>query len=314
MALINRGKLRDLRYLILRVAARCGIAAASVLPRRIGLAFFGAMGAVAYRVPHPDRERTLRHLKLIFGSTWDGGRIRKTAGRVYRELGKNLFDAIYLPRLAPENYNAIVTHDPFDAIKAEYDKGKGCISITAHTGCFEMLLHMFPMNGYKCFAVGKKMHDEGLDRIIRSIRSGDDIVYMDRSEGARKVVRHLQEGRIFGVLIDQDTAVEGVFADFLGKPAYTPSGPVKMAMRMNLPLFVTTAARQKDDTHHVFITGPLDLRRSNDFEKDLVYNITMINRIICDTIRRYPEQWVWMHNRWRRQPSAGQLRLMADVA
>jgi KDO2-lipid IV(A) lauroyltransferase len=102
------------------------------------------------------------------------------------------------------------------------------------------------------------------------------------------------------VLVDQDTPVEGVFADFLGIPAHTPSGPVKMAMKLDIPLFVVTSARQEDNTHHVFIDGPVALRKSDDFDEDLLHNVTMINSLICRTIRRYPSQWVWMHRRWRR--------------
>ncbi|MBN1308197.1 MAG: lysophospholipid acyltransferase family protein [Chitinispirillaceae bacterium] len=310
MSFLNRAT----RYGLLRAAARVGIGAASVLPRGMGLALFGTMGALAYCVPHPDRRRTLRHLKLIFGNTWDDATIRRTAHRVYRELGKNMFDAFRLPLLTRGQFDAVVTHDSLDAVTAAYNKGRGGVVITAHTGCFEMLLHFFPRHGFKSFAVGRKLHDEGLDRIIRQTRSGGDIVYMDRSEPARNILRLLREGRLFGALVDQDTAVEGVFADFLGRPAFTPSGPIKIAMRMHLPLFVATTARQRGDRHHVFITGPLDLQQSGNFERDLIHNISTINRLIGATVIRYPEQWVWMHNRWRQQPSAGHLKLMAEAA
>ncbi len=302
MALIGKGMARDLRYRALCLGAHCGIALTALLPRKIGLLLFGAIGAFIYCIPHPDRALTLRHLKLIYGNSWADNKIRATARSVYRNLGKNLFDAFYLPRLTSERLERLVTHDPLDAFRSVYDQGRGVIAITAHTGCFEMLLQIFPRYGFKCFAIGRKLHDERLDRIIRSARSGDDNIYMDRSEPPRKIVRHLKEGRVFGVLVDQDTAVEGVFADFLGRPAYTPSGPVKLAMKMNIPVFVVTTARQKGDMHHIFINGPLNLRTGNEFEEDLIHNCTAVNRLICTTIDRFPDQWVWMHNRWHRQP------------
>ena len=77
VAPINRGTIRNLRYCLLRGAAQCGIGLAAVMPRRVGLALFGAAGVAVYAIPHPDRERTRKHLKLIYGSTWNGRRIRK---------------------------------------------------------------------------------------------------------------------------------------------------------------------------------------------------------------------------------------------
>ena len=273
-----------------------------IIPRKAGLALCGAIGTMAFAVPHADRRRTLAHLRMIYGTRWNERKIATVARGVYRELGKNFYDALLLRRLRPEQLDRIVHHDSLEAVRQAYAPGRGCIMITAHTGCFEMLLHLFPHYGFKAFAIGKKLHDEGLDAIISNERRDNDTVYMDRSESTVKIVRLLREGRIFGVLIDQDTSVEGVFADFLGRPAYTPSGPVKMAMKLDIPLFVVTTARQPDQSHHIFVDGPVMLDRGGDFDRDLICNVTKVNALIGRTIEMFPEQWVWMHRRWRRRP------------
>jgi KDO2-lipid IV(A) lauroyltransferase len=302
VSLMKKEPVRKFRYWLLGNGARVGIFLIRILPRRVGLMLFSGIGSLVYRIPHEDRKRTLRHLRMIFGTVWTDEKIRKTAANVYRELGKNLYDAFYLTRIPPEKFNRLVSSDPIDRVDAAYREGRGVIVITAHIGCFEMLLHFFPVKGYRSFAVGRRMRDERLERIVRSLRSGDDIVYMDRSESTRNIIRHLNDGRMFGVLVDQDTAVEGVYAEFLDRPAYTPSGPLKLAMKFGYPAFIITAVRLPGDTHHINITGPLELRTGNGFESDLLYNVTMVNRHIGDTIINYPEQWVWMHRRWRRQP------------
>jgi KDO2-lipid IV(A) lauroyltransferase len=302
MALLRKPWIRRFRYGLLCASAQGAIWFSRIVPRPVCLFLFGVTGSLLYTIPHADRERTRKHLGMIFGTRWNQKKIDATARSVYRELGKNMFDGFYIPRLSPAAIHRIVKHDPLDAFREAYDRGKGVIAITAHTGCFEMLLHLFPVYGFRCFAIGRKLHDEKLDRIVRSVRSGEDIVYMDRSASPRKMVRYLQEGRVFGVLVDQDTAVEGVFADFLGKTAYTPSGPVKMAMKFDTPLFVITTARQKNDTHHVYIDGPVSLESGGAFEENLVKNVNKVNALICRTIERYPEQWVWMHKRWHRRP------------
>jgi Kdo2-lipid IVA lauroyltransferase/acyltransferase len=292
-----------LRYALLRGVIRALTGLAHRIPRNAGLLFFGWVGKVVYAIPHADRTRTLTHLRLIYGSRWSESKIRRVARGVYRELGKNLFDAFYLDGSVPAVFDRIVRSDSFEPVHRAYAEGRGCIMITAHTGCFEMLLPYFSYRGLRCFAIGKKLHDEGLDQLISSKRRGNDTIYMNRSEGTVKIIRLLREGRIFGVLVDQDTSVEGVFADFMGKPANTPSGPVKMAMRFGIPLFVVTTARQSDDTHYVYINGPMEMSRSASEEENLVNNVAMVNRLICTTIERYPEQWVWMHRRWHRKPA-----------
>jgi KDO2-lipid IV(A) lauroyltransferase len=125
---------------------------------------------------------------------------------------------------------------------------------------------------------------------------------MDRDDSARKVVRYLKDGRAFGVLIDQDILVEGVFGTFLGKTAFTASGPIKLAMRLKVPAFVVTTARQPDNTHHVYFSRKLEFRDTGDEMADLKAAIQAANDLICETIRKFPEQWVWMHRRWRQQP------------
>jgi KDO2-lipid IV(A) lauroyltransferase len=129
---------------------------------------------------------------------------------------------------------------------------------------------------------------------------------MERSESPRKIIRWLSDGFAFGVLIDQDTRVDGVFAPFLGLPAYTPSAPIRMAMKLKVPVVVATTVRQPDDTHYCFISKTLDLADSGNFDRDLVTNVTMANDLICKTITAYPDQWVWMHRRWKTKPPADQ--------
>jgi KDO2-lipid IV(A) lauroyltransferase len=240
---------------------------------------------------------------MIYGGKWSEKKIRKTARQVYSGLGKNLFDAVHLPQLSSQKMAKIVHIDPMEKVQKVYDRGNGIIFITAHVGCFEMQLHLFGNLGFRSFAIGRKMFDQRIENLIRQTRSGNNIDYMDRTEGTRKIVRFLKEGKIFGVLIDQDTNVEGVFANFLGRPAHTPSGPIKMAMKLNIPVFVATTVRRDDNTHYVFVSDELQLENTGDFHSDLVSNVQKANDFICKTIEQYPSQWVWMHRRWNKQPA-----------
>jgi len=296
-----RPVIKKLKNDLIYAAALIALAVGRRLPRSVGLWIFGTLGSIVYLFPNREKQRTIEHLKLIYGDKWDESKIRKTAGQVYHELGKNLFDAFYLSKVKIEEFNRIVRLENLEELSEAYRMGKGVIIITAHVGCFEMLLHLFAIQGFRSFAIGRRLYDERLEKIIRGQRSGNNIEYMDRSESTIKIMRNLREGKTFGVLIDQDTNVEGVFADFLGLPAYTPSGPVKMSMKFGIPVFVATTVRRSDNTHYVFIKR-LSLVDTGNFDADLVENVRVANSYICETIRSYPSQWVWMHRRWKRKP------------
>jgi KDO2-lipid IV(A) lauroyltransferase len=283
-------------------AAASGYKLAQALPRSFGLALFGAIGKLVFIFPNREKTRTIDHLRQVYGSKWTESKILRTASDVYSNLGKNLFDSIYLTNLPINKFNKFVKYESLDEVKMAFDKGKGLIAITAHVGCFEMLLHFFGMNGIKSIAIGRKMYDERLEQLVRKTRSGPNIEYISRADNLRPIIRWLQEGRCFGVLIDQDTNVEGVFADFLGKKAFTPSGPIKIAMKLDIPVFVITTGRNPDNTHQIFVSKQIGLEKTGNFDRDLVANVQKANDLICNTIEKFPSQWVWMHRRWKQQP------------
>jgi len=296
--------LKFIRNAILFLSAKLAFYLALVLPRTFGLQLFGTIGRIIFLFPNREKTNTLNHLRFVFGNEWTEEKIRKTASYVYGSLGKNMFDAVKLSRSSEKMFNSIVRHDDLTEFKKAYGEGRGVFVITAHAGCYEMLLHFTARHGFKSFAIGRKSLDPRLDKLIRELRTGRDIDYMDRDDSARKVVRYLKEGRVFGVLVDQDILVEGVFATFLGKTAFTASGPFKLAKRLNTPAFVITTARQPDNTHHVYISRRLEFANAGNEEADLKAVIQTANDFISDRIRRFPDQWVWMHRRWRQQPKS----------
>jgi Kdo2-lipid IVA lauroyltransferase/acyltransferase len=272
-----------------------------LLPRRVGHMLFSFMGALIFCFPHREKRRTIEHLTVVFGDSWTHKKIRSTARRVYSDLGINFFDALYFARNWEQRLPQYVRCDDLSAFKEAYDRGKGIMAITAHCGCFEMLLHYFALQGFNCFAIGSRLYDKRLDALVGRLRSGRNIQYVHRSGNLRALLKLIRQGMVMGALIDQDTHVDGVFAHFMGKLAYTPSSAVKMAMRYDIPLFVVTTARCADGTHGIFVNKELQLHVTGNEEEDLVRALETINSEISATITQYPSQWVWMHRRWRRK-------------
>jgi Kdo2-lipid IVA lauroyltransferase/acyltransferase len=279
------------------------LACAKRIPRRMGLVLFGRIGLVLRFFAASDRRRTLEQLDECYRERLPQSRIRAMARQVYIELGKNAFDALYLSRGSKAVFDRLVTCDNLDEFKSAYGEGKGVVCFIAHLGCFEMLLHYFARAGFRCTAVGQRLYDSRLDAIVKDLRSGPNITYMHRSGSAREIVRLLSGGHVLGVLVDQDTNIDGVFARFLGRLAHTPSAAMRLAMRFDIPALVVTTARQPDGTHKIFVSKRIPLENTGNGTRDLVVNIQKVNDLINAAIERNPEQWVWMHRRWRKQPA-----------
>ena len=103
------------------------------------------------------------------------------------------------------------------------------------------------------------------------------------------------------MLIDQDTQVPGVFVNFFSRQAWTPSGLASIALKTDAQVVLALDTRLPDDSHKAIITGPIELVRTGDHEKDVLENTGMITKLIEEHIRAYPGQWVWMHERWKTQ-------------
>jgi Kdo2-lipid IVA lauroyltransferase/acyltransferase len=294
-------------------AVVCLMAMHRIIPRCIGLWIFESLGTIIFYLPTRERKLTLEHLRMVFGEKWDRRAIASCARRVYADLGKNAYDALYFSRLAKKRLDTFVHCDDWTEFKRAYQRGNGVMAVTAHCGCFEMLLHFFAAQEFSCFAIGSKLYDKRLDDLVSKLRSGENIQYLHRSENPRAMLRLLKAGNVMGVLIDQDTNVDGVFAHFLGKIAYTPCGAIKLARRYNIPVFAVTTVRQSNRSHSVMISKEIDLHATGNDIEDCVRGIEMINAHISSTIEKYPSQWVWMHRRWNRRPEDEHLRRIPSI-
>lgn len=283
-------------------AVLCVLFVHRLVPRRLGLVIFEIIGRIVFCFPNRERTRTIDHLTMIFSDRWSHKEIFSAARRVFGDLGMNAFDAVYFARCGKRELIRAILCDDLNEFRHAYALGRGVVAITSHSGCFEMLLHYFAEQGFCSFAIGKEVYDKRLDRLVTKMRSGPNITYLYRSENPRAMIRLLREGKLMGALIDQDTNVDGVFAHFLGRLAFTPSAPVKLAMRYDIPVFVVTTARQENGMHRIFVSRRIALQKSGDETGDLVKNVELVNELISATIVKYPTQWVWMHRRWNRRP------------
>ncbi len=270
-----------------------------LLPYRLGVFFGAVLGRVSYFILSRERRRAIEHLTLVFenkGDEW----IRRVARRVFVHLGKSLFELLMM---TPARLAEVVEFRGHERISAALAEGKGAISFTGHIGNWELLAYTigayFPLSG-----VAAPIEPEEINDLIVQLRArvGIRTILRDRPGASRELIRIFRQNRLLGLLIDQDTDVEGAFVDFMGRPAWTPTAVASMAIRFNTPVFFGHINRKDDGNHVLTMEGPLQLVRTDNEERDIVTNTALFTKMIEERILENPEQWVWMHRRWRRQP------------
>jgi Kdo2-lipid IVA lauroyltransferase/acyltransferase len=269
------------------------------VPYRLGVRSGAALGFLAYYLLPRERKRTLTHLSMAF-SNERPERVRQLARRCFIHLGKSLLETMLM---TPHRLSEVVKIVGRENLRNALNQGKGVIYVTGHIGNWELMAHTVASLS-TLSVVAAPIEPEQVNEIILRLRAGMGVrtILRGRPGASRELIRVLKENRILGILIDQDTDVESAFMDFMGRPAWTPTGAASMAIKFGVPVVFGYIYRGEDDRHTITIEGPLELTRTGDIEKDIPANTAMLTKKIEDCIRKQPEQWVWMHRRWRRQP------------
>jgi KDO2-lipid IV(A) lauroyltransferase len=264
------------------------------------LRFFGF---AAFRLARHEREKTIRHLTWAFAGEKSPEEIERLAQKVFLHWSTVAADAIRMPLLIRQNQlNRLVRVDGIDRLKKLLARGRGVLSLTGHFGNWEILGAWMAQNGYPLRVIGTSAYDPRLDKMIVETRNQAGYTNIARGKGTREIIRSLHEGCMIGILIDQDTKVEGEFVDFFGRPAHTASGPVILAQRLGSPLIAVFIHMHKDLTYHLECGEEIMLQHSGDEKADIIANLQKCSDEYERVIRRFPAQWVWMHERWKKQP------------
>ncbi len=216
----------------------------------------------------------------------------------YRNLGRGLAEALRLPSLCPGLMDYIDIHGE-ENLKEALAKGKGVVALTAHFGNWEFAAAALALKGYPMNAIGAKQRDPRITDLVVSLRSSCGVKTMSRGFDLKSAVRCLKKGEILGVLLDQDFGDDGIVVPFMGVPASTPFGPVKMADRIGsavVPLFIV---RRPDGVRHdLYIEPALGEAGGAPFGEKVEASLELCNDTLGKWIARHPGQWMWLYPRW----------------
>ncbi|MDD3905432.1 MAG: lysophospholipid acyltransferase family protein [Candidatus Omnitrophica bacterium] len=271
----------------------------TVIPLKAGLSIASGLGAFAFYILPRYRRLTIDNLRYAFGSEKSEAELEAIARRVFQNLGKNSLELVNLPKFNKKRMDKFVGFRNRERLDKAYEKGKGVIVLTAHFGSWELMAAALRENNYPGVTIGRRIYFKKYDDFLNQLRRSRDVEVIYRDESPRKMLKTLKKNWIVGIVADQDVdSVEGVFVNFFGRPAYTPAGPVALARASGavlLPVFII----REGNGHTIAIDEPVELRDTGDREADLIYNTQKWSDVVESYIRKYPDQWVWMHRRWK---------------
>jgi len=261
-------------------------------------AFFGR--CAFYLLPK-YRKITIKNLTNAFGKEKSPEETRRIAIKVFENLGRNAGELINFPKINKKNIDKLIRVEGLDKVDRSFADGKGTIILASHFGNWELVGLIFRIKGYPGYTIGRKIYFHKYDNWLNRLRRAQDINVIYRDDSVRKMLRVLKDNKILGIVADQDVdSVEGIFVNFFGMNAYTPVGPVALARAAGASLIPTFMIRE-GLCHRFVIEKPIKLVDTGNKEADIVTNTQKWSDIVESYIRRYPEQWVWMHRRWKTQ-------------
>jgi Kdo2-lipid IVA lauroyltransferase/acyltransferase len=290
---------------ILRKFIRVGLSGFELLvktiPRHAGVTLGGYLGWMAFYFLRRERQRALSHIQLALDDLYQPEQYRKIIKTSFQNLGKNLLEVLYLPRLTPAEIDQMVSIEGEDCLKKARSMGRGVIFVTGHIGSWEIGAASLARRYHPTVILAAPIYDLRLEEIMVGIRKIHQIetIVRGQNNAHRRLLSTLREGGVVVLAIDQDTRVDGVFVPFFGREAYTPAGAALLALRTGAAVVIGFSLRQRDGRHRVVIQGPLKLIETGDKKADIRTNTARFTEVIEQFIRDYPDQWIWMHDRWK---------------
>jgi KDO2-lipid IV(A) lauroyltransferase len=302
LVMAKKGKAQEfLEY----AAARSLLSGLGALPRPIAVGVGRALGRAAYAVARGLRRTGARNLELAFPDMNERERERILCGS-FQSLGRQLGEVSQFPRATPERLRAVAEYDREDVklLNAARERGRGVIFLTSHLGAWEMLCFAHSALYEPLSFLVRPIDNPRIDRMVERLRTRFGNRPIDKKAAARTALRLLKQGGTLGVLADLNTQErEGVFVHFFGHLACTTAGIATLALRTDATVIPVCAPWDEQRKKFVFRGGPIiELVRTGDDRRDIEINTANFTAAIERHVRMFPDQWLWIHKRWKTRP------------
>jgi len=282
----------------------------NLLPEGFSLWLGRQLGRVVFHLDREHQKVALHNLHIAFSQEKSEREIRDIARRTFQNLGMVAVEFFRIPTMDVETFKKRVTVEGLEGALKLLEKKRGVLLLLSHFGNWELMGMVSKVIDHPIMVIAKPVKkNRWVDQLITKVREKAGLEVIPPEKASRKVIRALSQNRVVGILIDQRAKrSEGVWADFFGRKAPTTPGLAVLAMRTGAPILPVFMIRNGYQKYHLLIKEALELVHTGDVKKDVEVNTQLINHILESMIRRYPDQWFWVHRRWERKKGGHRVR------
>jgi len=282
-----------LSYIVLRIS--CFIL--TILPLSFSYSLARILGNFTNHILHYRREVVMANLQIAFGSEMTEAQLEKIAAESYRQIAMSFIELLIAPKLQGQIQN-ILESKHISLLQRLLQQGKGLITVSGHLGNWELQGAAAATAMNEPFTVAAvQQSNPYIDRFITQRRNGMGMEVAGTKAAMKLLLRALKNRQAIGLVADQNAGRDAVFVDFFGKVAATQPGPAQLALKFGAPMIVGAAIRTGPGRFKV-LAQQVEIK-----EDDTVETLTQRHvKILEDFIRQYPEQYFWLHRRWKTRP------------
>jgi KDO2-lipid IV(A) lauroyltransferase len=283
-------------------AVEIALALSRLLPRRALLGLGAAVGSFVGRVGTGRNAVVRENLREAYGDAMRQAERERVLRACWRHFGRITFDALAFPKLDAKSLGSILKVEGIDNAKRALGKGRGVLVFSAHFGHWEAGAYAMGLLGIPFAVIARPLDNPVLDRRLIALRRGSGNEVIPKRRAVRETLRALARGSGVAILIDQDAGADGVFVPFFTRVASTTPTLALLALRTEAPIVPVFAQVMDDGTIAVHIEPEVPVEASGDRDADVVRVTAACTAIVERWVRKSPEQWLWMHRRFKTRP------------
>lgn len=288
------------------VPVRAVQALLALVPRRAALAAGRLAGRLAYHLDGRHRRVALTNLAACLPEASDPARAREIARKCFEHFGAVAVDCLLLHRRRIRDVDDLAEWAGTEHLRKAHRLGRGVFVTSGHLGNWEMVALLQGWSGWPMAMVTRPLDNPRLEELLARgrRRSGNEIIHKRRA--IRRILGALRDGWTIALVIDQDfKESDRVYVDFFGRPAATAPTLGLLALRTGAPIVPVISRLLPDGRYRIEYLPPVETAGSGDRGADVVDIMSRCTAILEEAIRRHPEQWLWMHRRWKTRPRRG---------
>lgn len=254
----------------------------------------------------PAKRKNMAYDNIMRCLDVDMQEAKRIAKASWVQFGPMVMEILRYPELIKDGrMKEYVSIEGLEYLQEAIDKKQGAVIATSHSDSWEIMGAALAQYGVPLVGVAKKQKDDAMNKFIVEYRElvGMHITY---TTGAKEMLKMIKEGWMIGLIMDQDPSLsEGIIVEMFGRKTNTFTGPATMARTQGVPIFPGQIIHRADGGHHIIIAPPVFVEKTKDRKADLANATQKLNDILEAHIRKYPEDWFWLHDRWKSVRDSG---------